>query len=775
MGKTSGESANQMTRVMPTETLHKALQYREKLTELINLIHVCQDVSEIIVDLKPRLLELVDAERLTIYAIDAKTQQVYSLYKEGDEIREIREARGMGSLVGYCALSGQTLNIRDAYNPALVRAYHPDLKFDDSWDRRTGFHTKQVLTLPIPYQKYLMGVFQLLNKRNGTEFSGEDVEVAKEIAETLGIALYNRRRLGKPRSPNKFGQLIDRGLIPEKGLEEALNFARMNNQKVANVLVDKYQVAKEEVLSSLAQFYGTGYFAFDGSQRMPDAFRQRFKHDYLTKILAAPVSLTGGVAKIAVEDPSDLNMVDTIRVMQLAPRQEFVVALDRDIIEFINASYGQAEAPAAPSVSDILVELGGEEAAAENPEQEAAVVNESDSAIVRLANQIIMDGYERNASDIHIEPMGRTDPTRIRFRIDGECTIYQEIPAAYRQALVSRLKIMASLDISEKRKPQDGKIRFRIKQGAIELRVATIPTTGQEEDVVMRILAASKPIPLDDMGFSARNLAAFKEAIGKPYGIILCVGPTGSGKTTTLHSALGFINTPDMKVWTAEDPVEITQKGLRQVQVQPKIDFTFAAAMRAFLRADPDVIMVGEMRDQETAQTGVEASLTGHLVLSTLHTNSAPETVVRLMDMGIDPFNFADSLLAILAQRLARRLCKKCKQAYAPSASEFKELAEIYGPEALDRAGIRQTKDLKLYGPGGCPECGGSGYKGRLGLHELLIGTDPMKRLIQAKAPVEALREQAIKDGMTTLLQDGIEKIFAGSTDFKQVRAVCIK
>ncbi|MBI5526263.1 MAG: GspE/PulE family protein [Deltaproteobacteria bacterium] len=760
---------------MPTEKLQKELQYREKLTGLINLIHGSQDVSEIIVDLKPRLLELVDAERLTIYAIDAKTQQVFSLYKEGDEIREIREARGLGSLVGYCALSGQTLNIKDAYNPALLRTYHPDLKFDDSWDRRTGFRTRQVLTLPIPYQKYLMGVLQLLNKRDGTEFSAEDLEAAKEIAETLGIALYNRRRLAKPRAPNRFAQLIERGLIPEKGLEEALSFARMNNQKVANVLVDKYTVAKEEVLKSLAQFYGTGYFAFDGSQRMPDACRQRFKHDYLTKIVAAPVSVTGGVAKIAVEDPSDLNMVDTIRVMQLAPRHEFLVALDRDIVEYINASYGQAEAPPSGSVSEILVELTGEESGAEPADQEGEVVNESDSAIVRLANKIIMDGYDRNASDIHVEPMGRTDPTRIRFRIDGECMVYQEIPPTYRQALVSRLKIMASLDISEKRKPQDGKIRFRAKQGTIELRVATIPTTGQEEDVVMRILAASKPIPLDDMGFSPRNLAAFKEAVSKPYGIILCVGPTGSGKTTTLHSALGFINTPDLKVWTAEDPVEITQKGLRQVQVQPKIDFTFAAAMRAFLRADPDVIMVGEMRDQETAQTGVEASLTGHLVLSTLHTNSAPETVVRLIDMGIDPFNFADSLLGILAQRLVRKLCKKCKQAYAPSAKEFKDLADLYGQDAFERLGIRFSKDLMLYSPGNCPECGGTGYKGRAGVHELLIGTDEMKRLIQAKGSVEAMREQAIKDGMTTLLQDGIEKILAGHTDLKQVRAVCIK
>jgi type II secretory ATPase GspE/PulE/Tfp pilus assembly ATPase PilB-like protein len=302
-----------------------------------------------------------------------------------------------------------------------------------------------------------------------------------------------------------------------------------------------------------------------------------------------------------------------------------------------------------------------------------------------------------------------------------------EIPGAHRNALVQRLKIMAKLDISEKRKPQDGKIRFKYSKGVIELRVATIPTTNQNEDVVMRILAASKPLPLDKMGFAERNLSRFKEIVQKPYGICLVVGPTGSGKTTTLHSALGFINTEDMKIWTAEDPVEITQKGLRQVQVQPKIDFTFAAAMRSFLRADPDVIMVGEMRDHETAAIGIEASLTGHLVFSTLHTNSAPETITRLLDMNIDPFNFADALLGILAQRLIRTLCPKCKEAYNPSEEEWDEIMEVYGREWFGSLGIKYSPEYQLYRPKGCPACNNTGYKGRMGVHELLVGTDEIK------------------------------------------------
>jgi len=336
---------------------------------------------------------------------------------------------------------------------------------------------------------------------------------------------------------------------------------------------------------------------------------------------------------------------------------------------------------------------------------------------------------------------------------------------------------MSDLDIAERRKPQDGKIKFKKYGGKdIELRVATVPTQGGMEDIVMRILAAGEPLPLDKMGFSDLNFERFVGAITKPYGIAFVCGPTGSGKTTTLHSALGYINKPETKIWTAEDPVEITQRGLRQVQVKPKIGFDFAAAMRAFLRADPDVIMVGEMRDKETTHIGIEASLTGHLVFSTLHTNSAPESITRLLDMGMDPFNFADAILCILAQRLVRTLCKDCKQQYHPSQQEYDEIVREYGNEPFNtNLNVPYNDDLMFNKPGGCDACNNTGYRGRMGLHELLMGTDEMKRLIQSMAKMEELRDQAIKDGMTTLKQDGIEKVFKGYTDFMQVRKVCIK
>ncbi|TMA57704.1 MAG: type II/IV secretion system protein, partial [Deltaproteobacteria bacterium] len=399
-----------------------------------------------------------------------------------------------------------------------------------------------------------------------------------------------------------------------------------------------------------------------------------------------------------IDDPHAHDRIQDIKRLYPGKKIKCLVGLREDILQYVNAvSTGQFGAHTRESVSTILGQLDGQD---EDPSETNVelLVSENDSAIVRLVNQVIVDAWNQRVSDIHIEPQGSQRETRIRFRVDGRCFEYLQVPAVYRRAVVSRLKIMAGLDIAERRKPQDGKIKFQLGDRSIELRVATIPTSGAgNEDIVMRILAAEEPIPLDRLTMTPRNLLEFRNLLEKPYGLILCVGPTGSGKTTTLHSALGAINTPDRKIWTAEDPVEITQPGLRQVQVNAKIDFTFAAAMRAFLRADPDIIMVGEIRDHETAEVAIEASLTGHLVLSTLHTNSAVETVTRLLEMDIDPFNFADSLLGVLAQRLARTLCRECRQSYHPPKEEYDALAYGFGEDSFAQLGIAYDDKFKLY------------------------------------------------------------------------------
>jgi type II secretory ATPase GspE/PulE/Tfp pilus assembly ATPase PilB-like protein len=772
-----------MTAQAAPSSIERELEFRKKLTTIANQINSAESIPVILMTLKDRILELLDAERLTIYAIDTKNQELYSLTKVGDAPKEIRVPKSFASIAGFTALSRKTLNIKDAYDAAELQKFHANLRFDQRWDKSTGFRTKAVLAVPILFEKYLLGVVQLINKRHGVAFTPQDEDAAEEIARILGIAFYNQHRVTRQTKPSKFGVLIDKGIVSEKDLEAAVSNARMNNTTVEKVLIDDYNAPREEIGRSLSTYYSTPWFNYDGAQVIPSDLKDRVSADIWKKHGAAPVERKPGLLVVAVEDPQDLTRLDGIRAMNLAPRYEFLVAMKHEILAYIAASYGEqtqqdgstAESADWAKILDSLgegerVELDDQERNPNEPE-----IDETDSGVVKLANQMIIEAYAKGASDIHIEPDGPRNPCVIRLRIDGECEKFMEIPGPHRNALVQRLKIMARLDISEKRKPQDGKIRFKYSKGTIELRVATIPTTNQNEDVVMRILAASKPLPLDKMGFSERNLTAFKTLLGKPYGIALVVGPTGSGKTTTLHSALGFINTVDMKIWTAEDPVEITQKGLRQVQVHPKIDFTFAAAMRSFLRADPDVIMVGEMRDHETAAIGIEASLTGHLVFSTLHTNSAPETITRLLDMNIDPFNFADALLGIMAQRLIRVLCAKCKEGYNPTPEEFEEIIEAYGYDYWPGTGITYSPELMLYRPKGCPQCNNSGYKGRMGVHELLVGTDEMKKAIQRKATIDEMRRMAMQDGMRTLLQDAIEKAFKGVTDIKQARAVAVK
>ena len=763
------------------QELQQKVAFTENVKRIAGQIHAASDLDHILLDLHKDILSLFDAEDLTIFAFDSDKKEIFSKVPHIDSVEEIRIPITEQSLPGFCAKYLRPVNIADAYNIAELQGVHPSLLHDTSYDKRTGFKTKQVLTYPIVAEnKYLMGVLQLLNKKSGTRFTRKDEESVAEISKALGIAFFNLRKISK-KNPTKFDLLVTNNRITQNELDNAIAEARKGVSDFESILIEKYKVPKLEIGKSLAQFHKCPYIEYSDRTIVDVELLKNLNVDYLRKNHWMPLKRDRTAIEILTDDPGDLDRVADIKRTFPGLNIRFAISLRRDIAQFLSSATGQGQGDTGSTrkldenVSDILGELVNEaqEATAEDA---GGGLDENDNAIVRLANQIIADAYRQGASDIHVEPYGEKRETLVRFRVDGDCFEYMKIPQSYRRAIVSRLKIMASLDIAERRKPQDGKIKFKLSENKeIELRVATIPTAGYNEDVVMRLLAASEPLPLDKMGFSDRNLAAIKEIAAKPYGIILCVGPTGSGKTTTLHSVLGFINTPDIKIWTAEDPVEITQYGLRQVQVQPKINFTFAAAMRAFLRADPDVIMVGEMRDKETAEIGIEASLTGHLVMSTLHTNSAVETVTRLLDMGCDSFSFADAMLGVLAQRLTRRICKDCKEQYVGTPVEYEEIRQGYGPENWDKLGIPQDNTFRLARGKGCETCNRTGFKGRVALHELLLGSDRIKRMIQSKAKTEEMVHAAIEDGMTTLMQDGVQKTLLGHTTFKEVKAVAIK
>ena len=750
------------------------LSYYKALNDIGNQIHSAKDINEILINLKDQILGLFDADRVTIYVVDGKKKEIYSRFKAGPAPEEIRVPIDNKSIAGYTSNNAEPTNIVNAYDRHELSMINKDLAFDKSWDEMSNYVTKQVLTVPIFYKKYVIGVLQLVNKKNGDRFTMEDQNSASEMAKVLGIALFNQKKLAtKSKKRTRFDYLINNSFITEKELERAISMAREQKTSVESVFINDLKVKKIEVGRSLAEYFNCEYVPYDNSYPIPGDLLVKLKQIYLKNNLWVPLGRENGKVKILIDNPQRLDKIDSVKALVPAEKYEFAVGMKEDILQFLDYFYGTPQNTDDSSIDDIMAKLDTDDI--DETEDAVDVLTEDDSAIVQLVNKVIIDGFNKNCSDIHVEPYPGKLGAEIRFRIDGSCTRYQTIPYHYKKAIVSRIKIMSDLDISERRKPQDGKIKFKkFAPLDIELRVATIPTVGGEEDVVMRILAAGEPIPLEAMGLSERNFHLLIHLISQPYGIVLVVGPTGSGKTTTLHAALHFINKPETKIWTAEDPVEITQKGLRQVQVLPKIGFDFAAAMRSFLRADPDVIMVGEMRDHETVATGIEASLTGHLVFSTLHTNSAPETITRLLDMGMDPFNFADALLGVLAQRLVRTLCKDCKEPYHPDREEYDNLVRQYNGD-FDALGFPYTNDLELYRANGCDRCNNTGYRGRTAIVELLNGTDEIRALVQSRAKMEDLREQALKDGMTTLMQDGIRKVFLGQTDLQQVRKVCIK
>jgi len=761
--------------VIVDKSLEEQLRFQKKLNHINNRIHAAKDTNDILLNLQHEILSLFDADRITIYMVDGIKKQIVSKFKTGSELAEIRVPLGSGSISGYCAASGRLINIANAYDERELKTIHPDLTFDKSWDEKTGYKTTQVLAAPVSYNKYLLGVIQLINKKSGRPFKAEDHASVQEISKVLGIAFFNNQKAAQKRRPTKFDYLIANSIITERDLETVISNARKSKKPVENVLMTDLQVSKNDIGKSLAAYYKTRFVPYDEKMVIPGEVLKGLRASFLKNNVFVPVSQNGAKVVVAMENPDYLPARDTIRRLIPGKDFEYCVALKEDIFRMIDLFFDVKRSglmEEGGSIEDILGQL---EPSDDEAVDDAERFSEEDSAIVQLVNKMIVDAFNRNASDIHIEPRHGKQNAHIRFRIDGACQLYQTIPYTYKRAMVSRLKIMSDLDISERRLPQDGKIKFKKYAPLdIELRVASIPTAGGNEDVVLRLLAGGEPIPLEKMAMSERNFRVFVEMITKPYGIVLVVGPTGSGKTTTLHAALHFINKPETKIWTAEDPVEITQEGLRQVQVHPKIGFDFATAMRAFLRADPDVIMVGEMRDHETVTTGIEASLTGHLVFSTLHTNSAPETITRLLDMGMDPFNFADALLGVLAQRLVRTLCSDCKEKYHPTTDEFETQVRAYDGN-FDTLGITYNRDLVLCRPKGCTRCGNTGYRGRTGIHEILVGSDALKSLVQSRARMEEIRAQAVKDGMTTLMQDGIRKIFLGVTDLIQVRKVCIK
>ena len=772
----------------------EALFYRQ-LHQVTARIHDTEQLEHIMLEASVDICKLLHADRLTLYVVADDGASIISKVKTGlNTSKELKLPISPQSLAGYAAFSKTVLNLPDVYDEAALRSIHPSLSFLREVDKRSGYRTKQMLVAPVLAGEELLGVLQVINSVSDEPFGELEVDGVGELCKTLATAIRRRTHPAFIRRERRtpYDALVQEGLMSESDLKQLAQESRDEGQSLEQLILSRAGLSVGQIGAGLAQFFGVPYAPFQPGRIKSEALHGALKREFLEEQGWVPLEESPDGLLIMCSDPEAVKASRVVpQVFPRITKFAYRVTTQAEFADTLAQLFGSPSD--SSTIDQLLADMDGgpmDDGSNDESLESAAADNE----LVKFVNKVIIDAYQQKASDIHIEPMPGKFKTGIRFRIDGSLVPYVEVPAHFRQAMVTRLKIMCDLDISERRKPQDGKIKFK-KYGPvdIELRVATIPSAGGVEDVVMRILAAGEPIPIEQLGLTEHNKARLKATVSKPYGLFYVCGPTGSGKTTTLHSILKFLNTPDTKIWTAEDPVEITQKGLRQVQINKKAGIDFALVMRAFLRADPDIIMVGESRDKETVSMGVEASLTGHMVFSTLHTNSAPESITRLLDMGMDPFNFADALLGILAQRLAKRLCD-CKAAYVPSEEEMQLFCTEYAEELRNTTAWKddyagQTRkllagwsqaygeggSLRMYRAAGCDKCKHTGYKGRLGLHELMVTDENLKKLIQERARVAALFAAAVEGGMRTLKMDGMEKVLMGLTDLKMVRQVCIK
>lgn len=559
---------------------------------------------------------------------------------------------------------------------------------------------------------------------------------------------------------NIWHKFIEEGLISEEMLEKAKQMQLQNKAGLAFNLA-LLGVDEEILTKKLASYYGIEYIDLLSINLDPE-ISNLITREQADSMCIIPIKKSGKNVIFAVADPihpelasfiKELKMLKGIDIeIVMAPESHIKLAIEQSIPK-------EQKSRIAETLKDIADKDIDLEIIKEQQFQEDAEAVD-DAPVIKLCNSLISDAVEKKASDIHIEPFEKE--IKIRYRIDGTLVEQPSPPLKYKRAITSRFKVMAKLDIIERRKPQDGRIKIKIKDKMIDLRVSTLPVVWGEK-IVMRILDQSNlQLDLTKLGFESDDLIKFQKAINSPYGIILVTGPTGSGKTTTLYSALSTINSPDINIMTAEDPVEYNLPNINQVQINPEVGLTFANALRAFLRQDPDVIMVGEIRDQETAEIAIKAALTGHLVISTLHTNDAPTTISRLLDMGIEPFYIGASVIMIVAQRLMRKVCQDCLQQVK------------YDENILKQIGVPQylIDNGKFYKGQGCSSCNNSGYKGRIAIYELMEINEELKKLIMKGADSTILKEIAIKNGMKTLRQAAILKMCAGLTTLDEVLSV---
>jgi type II secretory ATPase GspE/PulE/Tfp pilus assembly ATPase PilB-like protein len=668
-----------------------------------------------------------------------------------------------------------TLYLVEAGEIAFKHIYYSPTLWGQDKDKEIQFKetTRKLLALKLPAGTGNVG--KVIQTGEPLFFSGKGPDAASlkkmdvgfEVNSMLTVPLKTNIVIGAIQVLNKEPSAGTGGLFTPKDLSVLMEVAEYSSTLIQRMLDPKFQLTPEDTAKFIAKFTELPLVSKIEDVEFDEKLVEITGDAIIRRECIFPYKKTGATScSVLMTNPLDYAKRESfsqatelsIDEVKVIPANLLDALLKKAFGEKSGAAKPGADAAAEVDIDEVKDLIAGAYTEGGTSEVKATDLESEDSApIIQLTNRIIEDAYVSGASDIHIEPMEKD--LVVRYRVDGVCAEKMRLPKQVTHALVARLKIMCNLDISERRLPQDGRIVFKKytkKNIDIDLRVATGPMNHGEK-VVMRILDKQKStLPLPMLGFSDENLAKYRECVRQPYGMILHCGPTGSGKSMTLYAALAEINTPDVNIQTAEDPIEYTLPGLNQMQMNKQIGLTFERALRCYLRMDPDIILVGEIRDKETAQIACEAALTGHLLVSTLHTNDAPSTVARMGEMGIEPFNISAALVCVCAQRLLRRVCKNCKVKYVPEGRE----AEII-MKALD---LKQAPEIFKAAPGGCHVCGGTGYKGRVGIHELMVNNEELVEAINAEVEVADLKRVAMKTGMKTLHQDSMLKVKMGLT-----------
>lgn len=852
------------------EELLKNLEFHKAIQRITGRIQSAATLREIVLDIKEDIRKLFKVHRLTIYLIDKTKDEIFTWQNEGGQVQELRFPIDCTTFAGCVADRKQMLHVADAYNEREIKKISDVLYFDASPDRKLGTTTGQIVASPILYDGSILGVMEIMNKKDGDAIDDYKQifleEIERCLSRTFFLHLEFEQHSQKQRA--RLNKLIRDKAISPGQLDKALREAFEANKDLSVILMERYHITKKDIGAALADHFSYPFAAYGDDLTVTRQLFTGIAKSILVSMKWLPLTVAEGKVHVLMDDPWDQVKKREIEKILKTNSIQYYVALAPDILKLIDRSYPGGADSAPPSLSERLErnqtiserpDVSETPAAADTrPVRTRATTDEDQPVFVVPQNPvpvlpdneptgsiadsptalpepepdlpapfppksrlkdpqalhaetpplgnlrqmsaaksisekparaiaqpsihvpptfsgIVLEAANLQASDVHFEPDPASGNVAVRIRVDRQFRSLQPQSAGEYKTLLQDVKELAHLDTRNRSIIQRGELRLKLAAGDdLSLRITIIPTQAGVEDTVIHLTARARKIPLERLGLSARNYADLTNILRQPRGVVLFVGPAGDEMTTTLHACLDNINTPEKKIWTAEESVEIRQTGLRQVSVDPQHGLDFPRVLRSFLDADPDVIMAGRLPDLETARLCMDASLRGRLVLSSLWADSIPDAIGKCLLWGISHPVFADAMLSIVEQRMIKSLCPKCKGKYHPSRADYEELAVLYGKDAFGRLGNSYSDRLNLFHPRGCRECGNTGYSGRICASEIFIFTPEIKRMIRMKESPESIYQTALARGMTTLLQDGISKVLDGQCDSRQVRLTCL-